>query len=59
MNTLNYKGHCIHIRWIGIKQVAYRVQLFAQNKFIFKNAKSLKAAQVLITQFVNDLRSNT
>ncbi len=52
MNTLNYKGHYIHLRWIGLKKVAYMVQLFS-DRFIFCEAKSLKSAQTMITKFVN------
>lgn len=51
MNTISYKGHYIHMRWIGIKGIAYRVQILG-SKFVFREVVSLKAAQCLITKFV-------
>jgi hypothetical protein len=51
MNTLAYKGHYIHIRWVGIKQIAYRVQIMGE-QFINREVKSLRAGQLLITNFV-------
>lgn len=52
MNTLSYKGHFIHIRWTGLKQVAYRVQIMGE-QFINREVKSLRAGQLLITKFQN------
>lgn len=52
MNTVAYKGHYIHIRWVGIKQFAYRVQIMGK-QFIHHEVKSLRAGQFLITKFVN------
>lgn len=53
MNTVSYKGHYIHMRWIGLKNIAYRVQLMGEN-VISREVKSLKAGQMLITKFVNN-----
>ena len=52
MNTLSYKGHFIHIRWIGLKEVAHRVQI-VNGISIHREVKSIRAAQLLITKFVN------
>lgn len=52
MNTVSYKGHYIHMRWVGIKGIAYRVQLTGNN-FIYCEVLSLKSAQRIISNFVN------
>lgn len=52
MNTVSYKGHIIQMRWVELKNIAYRVQIFGCS-FICRDVVSLKDAQNLITKFVN------
>ena len=51
MNTIRYNGHYIHMRWVGIKDIAYQVQILG-SEFIFREVTSLLTAQHLITNFV-------
>lgn len=52
MNTLLYKGHYIHLRWVGVKKIAYRVQIKGY-KSIFKNVQSLKEGQLIISNYIS------